>query len=538
MQRNTIATACAAGLLIASAPALATFHLMKVVEVFPGTAASPKAQYVVIQMYTSGQNLVAGHAITVFDKTGALIGTFTFAGNVRNGASQAKILIATSQAEQFFGLTADLVMGASVIAGGGKVCWAGTIDCVAWGAYSGSSAGVGTPFNAPTGLVSGKATVRRLNISGSATTLDVGDDTDNSATDFVFGSPAPRNNAGVLGTVPMATCGNGVIEGLEQCDDHNLTNGDGCSSTCKLEAVTVKHAIGDFDGDGKSDVLWRNTSTGANAIWRSADSTTKIAVTGIADQHWIVAGRGDFNGDGKSDILWRNLSTGANSIWKSGNSATKQVLTTVAELSWKIVGVGDFAGDGKSDILWRNSISGADSLWNDADSTRKVLLAGVSDLAWKVVGIGDVNGDRKSDIVWRNTSTGADVIWKSANKSTSQAMAGVGDLAWKVVGIGDFNGDGKSDVFWRNTSTGADSIWLSAISTTKQATMGVTSQSWQVANIGDYTGDGKADVLWRNFATGANVMWISANASTQRGVTGVADLAWKIVPYEAQSLTP
>ena len=31
-----------------------------------------------------------------------------------------------------------------------------------------------------------------------------------------------------------------------------------------------------------------------------------------------VAGVGDFNGDGKSDILWRNTSTGVNAIWRSG----------------------------------------------------------------------------------------------------------------------------------------------------------------------------------------------------------------------------
>ena len=44
--------------------------------------------------------------------------------------------------------------------------------------------------------------------------------------------------------------------------------------------------------------------------------------TTVADQNWKVAGTGDFNGDGKSDILWRNTSTGDNAIWKSGDAAT------------------------------------------------------------------------------------------------------------------------------------------------------------------------------------------------------------------------
>src|SRR3989475_2934755 len=37
----------------------------------------------------------------------------------------------------------------------------------------------------------------------------------------------------VAGASP--TCGNGVVEGTEECDDGNTTSGDGCSATCQLE---------------------------------------------------------------------------------------------------------------------------------------------------------------------------------------------------------------------------------------------------------------------------------------------------------------
>jgi len=536
MERKLIATACAAGLLIASAPALATFHLMKVVEVFPGTAASPNAQYVVIQMYASGQQFVGGHAITVFNGAGTQTGAFTFPGNLPNGANQAKILIATSQAETFFGLTADLIMSPSILSAGGKVCWAGTLDCVAWGAYTGGSAGVGTPFNAGTGLVSGRAAVRRLNIAGSASTLDAGDDTDNSATDFVLGSPAPRNNAGVLGTPPMATCGNGVLEGLEQCDDHNLVNGDGCSSTCLVEAQVKHHTLGDFDGDGKSDVLWRNASTGADTVWRSGIAATQIPVTAVTNLSWHVVGKGDFNGDGKVDVLWRNVATGTNAIWLSASLSTPQAVTAVTNQDWKVAAVGDFDHDGKDDIFWRNERTGADTIWKGGASNLQQPATTVADLRWDVVGTGDFDGDGHSDVLWRNEDSGANAIWRSGSSSLQLAVTSVTNSDWHIVGVGDFNADGKSDLFWRNTRTGSDVIWLSAKFATPVAVTAVTTQAWQVAQIGDFDGDGRADVFWRNNVTGANTIWKSASASQQQATTGVSNLAWKVVPYEGQTI--
>jgi hypothetical protein len=35
----------------------------------------------------------------------------------------------------------------------------------------------------------------------------------------------------------------------------------------------------------------------------------------VSDLNWQVVAVRDFNGDGKADILWRNMSTGENAIW-------------------------------------------------------------------------------------------------------------------------------------------------------------------------------------------------------------------------------
>ena len=122
MRTPRIIAAAVALALLGAPPAHAAFHLMKVVEVFPGAPAAPNAQYVVLQMYSGGQTLVSGHVVTVYNAAGMPAGTYTFGANVANGAAQDKILIATTEAQTFFGITANLTMTPTVAAAGGKVC--------------------------------------------------------------------------------------------------------------------------------------------------------------------------------------------------------------------------------------------------------------------------------------------------------------------------------------------------------------------------------------------------------------------------------
>jgi hypothetical protein len=99
------------------------------------------------------------------------------------------------------------------------------------------------------------------------------------------------------------------------------------------ETVSRKY---DFNGDGVSDILWRNTATGRNTIWKSGNRSTEQSVATVADQRWSVAGIADFNGDGIADVLWRHSASGSNSIWLSANVSTLQAVTGVGDASWVI----------------------------------------------------------------------------------------------------------------------------------------------------------------------------------------------------------
>ncbi len=270
--RNIVAGLGALVVLLVAQPAWAAFHLMKITEVFPGTEGAPNAQYIELQMYAAGQNIVANHTVTVFGPNGVAIMTYTFPANVANGGNQATILIATAEAATLFGVTADLAMTPVLVLAGGKVCFdSSNIDCVAWGNYSGAATGVGLPAYQARGLTRGRAIARRLDISGGATTLEGADDTGVSANDFVTALPTPRNNVGTNGTPPVATCGDSVIAGLESCDDNNTASNDGCSSTCVVESC----------GDGIVQTTEQCDDT--NTVTTDSCSPTCMTQTPIVD---------------------------------------------------------------------------------------------------------------------------------------------------------------------------------------------------------------------------------------------------------------
>ncbi|MDP9227702.1 MAG: hypothetical protein M3M99_01460, partial [Actinomycetota bacterium] len=96
MNRRRIATvsaiaALALGAGIASS-AGASYHENMISEVHQGVG--DVGDYVELQAFTPGQNLVGGHYVLSYDGGSAVFDTFLFPSNVANGANQATILIA------------------------------------------------------------------------------------------------------------------------------------------------------------------------------------------------------------------------------------------------------------------------------------------------------------------------------------------------------------------------------------------------------------------------------------------------------------
>jgi Ca2+-binding RTX toxin-like protein len=271
-----------------------------------------------------------------------------------------------------------------------------------------------------------------------------------------------------------------------------------------VQLMVMQHdPANDFNGDGKSDILWRDDG-GVITDWlgtaNGGFTSNPFYVT--PDSSWHVIGTGDFNGDGKSDLLWRSDS-GTITDWlgQADGGFTSNPFYATPDSSWHVIGTGDFNGDGKSDLLWRSD-SGTITDWlgqADGGFTSNPFYV-TPDSSWHVIGTGDFNGDGKSDLLWRSDSgTITDWLGQADGGFTGNPFYATPDSSWHVIGTGDFNGDGKSDILWRSDS-GTITDWLG------QANGGFTSNpfyvtpdsSWHVIGTGDFNGDGRSDILWRS----------------------------------------
>jgi len=183
-------TACIS-LLVAPA-AQATFHEMWIREVYGGSATAPSSQYVELQMWAAGQNLVGGHVLRTYGADGNVKSTDAFAANVANGANQSTILLGTPAVEGEFGVAPDTALAENAIdPTGGAACWE-DLDCVSWGGFKGS---LPSPTGSPAPSIPSGMALRRTIAPLCPTALDGGDDRNDSATDFSVVFPAPRPNS-------------------------------------------------------------------------------------------------------------------------------------------------------------------------------------------------------------------------------------------------------------------------------------------------------------------------------------------------------
>ena len=146
-----------------------------------------------------------------------------------------------------------------------------------------------------------------------------------------------------------------------------LGQGDG-SFTGNIDRVNVLtgpewHVIGtgDFNGDGYDDILWKHDN-GTVRDWLGQADGSFVGnidhVNILSSAEWHAIGTGDFNGDGTSDILWRN-DDGTIREWlgQSDGSFIGNIehVNFVPAAGTHVVDIGDYNDDGIDDLLWQSA---------------------------------------------------------------------------------------------------------------------------------------------------------------------------------------
>ncbi len=202
---------------------------------------------------------------------------------------------------------------------------------------------------------------------------------------------------------------------------------------------------GDFRGDGTIALVLQNRSNNAIVLWYTGNAnhatiTGGDYVNAIAPSGWNVVGVGDFNGDGRSDLVFQNQTTNQIAIWlMSGpNYQGGVLLPYTPPAGWQVAATGDFNGDGFADIAFQNSSTGAIALWfmNGVTYAGGSVLTAMPAAGWKVVGAGDYNGDGQADILLQNQVSNQAVMWFLQNGAFvgGDTLSLAPPPGWKIAG--------------------------------------------------------------------------------------------------------
>jgi hypothetical protein len=233
---------------------------------------------------------------------------------------------------------------------------------------------------------------------------------------------------------------------------------DGAGGT----TVALESVFGDLDGDGTSDLVFQNGTTGNLWLWdMNGNQVIGSGPLPAPSSGWNVTGTGDFFGNGRADLLFQNQTSNALWVWQMSGSAIvgSSGIATTPSPGWEAVAVADLNGDGRSDIVFQNGTTGQLWLW-EMNGTSIVASTGLPapSPGWTVVGAGDLYADGHSDILFQNQSRGALWVWEmNGTQIARSAGAPTPSPGWKAVGVGELAGGATADIVFQNQTSNA--LW-------------------------------------------------------------------------------
>ena len=219
-------------------------------------------------------------------------------------------------------------------------------------------------------------------------------------------------------------------------------------TTTTIDPIT---RVGDFNGDGRSDLFTH--TTGSSVMYKAGSNGHMTSVTSFSG--WSNATytlkEGDFNADGRTDFVRCHKTNGDVYTYLSTGTGLGSAIQ-VAASGWDVYDLiaADYNGDGNTD-LFRKRKTGTDNSYlmlSKGDGSFIVDGSGITGFGNLEAYAGDWNGDGRADLMRQ----GGDLYIHQ--DSGFELPIGVSGFSNNLLSVGDWNGDGLSDLWSREYAFG------------------------------------------------------------------------------------
>ncbi|NTU82793.1 MAG: VCBS repeat-containing protein [Chloroflexales bacterium] len=272
-----------------------------------------------------------------------------------------------------------------------------------------------------------------------------------------------------------------------------------------LEGMASTLAIGDFNSDGRDDVVVGGQSRELTIFFSAPEGIFGTRRGYPLEGAPGALAVGDLNGDGRDDLVANGF--GANQLGvflqqESGEPGSG-VSVPVVDATIGDLALGDVTGDGLPDLvavtIGRDSIM--EVFAQQPDGSFAEVVAYQTSLAARTVAVGDVTGDGRAEVVLNHGNDIFDswiVVYEQrpTGRLAEQARYPV-SIPPTATELADVDGDGRTDVVLVGETVAAvfrqrDDGSLGAEEST--FVMG-SSSSPQALDVGDLNGDGRNDIV-------------------------------------------
>ncbi len=262
----------------------------------------------------------------------------------------------------------------------------------------------------------------------------------------------PSNAFRLLGAVDLA--GNGKSDlatlNIAQGDrgDVNIWRDFAVGNETTLRQVRTLwrvDTVGDLDGDGFGDLVWRFTGnsgniddTGVSYIWFSdGNGIAQVRKRGGAPLDWTLLGASDLNGDGAADMIYISPANAVRALMATPNRTCANIAAGNLPNGFRALKLADFTGNKRGDILMHNA------------TTQEIRLASLNAVGLALPTFGGAPDDQNA-----SCTPGGSLAVANTPINVGSVSAG-----WEYLASGDFDGDGVFDISWQRADGGI-TVWL------------------------------------------------------------------------------